>query len=372
MNNENFFPSLPLLNKINGAAFYNEACVLVAFQHLLPTVGSLFEKLISNGWVASDIFVLGKCYSTVEPVYNSMKKLGIHVFKGTTPKQHGYYQETIEKDAADIWHHAEQRILNNNIKKVIILDENNTLYKTIPQSLKNTCKLIAIEQTRRKTPYSSELFPIISVANSWVKKNLETFFIGYSITQSLIKSLKKNNITSQRVLIVGAGGIGRSCEKFLASKNYETVVFSGKNKDLLKILIKNSDIILGCTGVDLFKGINNFDFLEQKVLVSGSVGDIEFSSYLKTISNPKQNEFADIKINNTTVINSGYPINFDRKKEQEKISDIQLTRAIVMAGIMQAFKHNQQFLEVNTDIENQVKHDWLKMNNQDNIFEQVA
>ena len=118
-------------------------------------------------------------------------------------------------------------------------------------------------------------------------------------------------------------------------------------------------MIIGATGTDFTKGVVFDNLIGQKYLASASSSDIEFYSILNRNRFENLYEDFDISINTNstfTVLNGGYPINFNRTVEVEKPQNISLTRCLLYAGFTQALRLDYKNLKnkiVRLDVMNQ-------------------
>jgi hypothetical protein len=110
-------------------------------------------------------------------------------------------------------------------------------------------------------------------------------------------------------------------------------------------VLSSADLIFGCTGRDIFKrkklpkGLGG-----AKILASCSTGDNEFLTLLKRAAGEQRRDtnvpFGDASLaqpnGSLTILRGGFPINFDGSRESVAASDIQLTRGLLLGGIVQA------------------------------------
>jgi hypothetical protein len=116
----------------------------------------------------------------------------------------------------------------------------------------------------------------------------------------------------------------------------------------LSSLISTSDYVFGCTGEDITSKIDICALShDDKSLISCSSDDTEFKSLLKFIQKTSMRNFPvsspldDIfyKTGHKSIIRifrGGFPINFDNSKKIEHTQGIQLTRGLMLGGILQA------------------------------------
>ena len=98
-----------------------------------------------------------------------------------------------------------------------------------------------------------------------------------------------------------------------------------------------ADLILGCTGMTSITQAQHRFLKKGCILASASSSDREFDSVFIRAKNPAfYNCFQDVDNGHVTLLNSGFPINFDGKRHSIAPEKIQITRALLTAGILQA------------------------------------
>ncbi len=158
--------------------------------------------------------------------------------------------------------------------------------------------------------------------------------------------------------IFGLGNIGRALVKDL-SDHYHLSVFD-HNEDITNALIKidsdanslylNADFIIGATGND----VSNLNWVKKagkdKILMSVSSGDKEFKGLLniskKYIQEPVSSLLDNVVINTEDgyrlkILRGGTPINFDNNIHSVLPEYIQLTRALLLIGVIQAIENSR-------------------------------
>jgi S-adenosylhomocysteine hydrolase len=250
-----------------------------------------------------------------------------------------------------LWHRVLESRKNNTFSKLIILDDGGDVWTSIPWEKVGDLQIAGTEQTQRGITRILDtrmrLPPIISTATSGVKKEMESVFIG----QSVIRKLNQvANYEIQKIGILGMGSIGKAIFYDLQKRNINCYYYDPIDKDYgdgklssIDELLHRSDIIIGATGQNVlqetpFERING-----HKYLVSVSSADLEFGSVLQFQENLNSSPFDDIKVKvhdnlSFTILNGGYPINFDRKNDATPDDEIVLTRCLLYIGMMQAEK----------------------------------
>lgn len=362
------FPKLPILEELKQykrTDINYENVYLIAVQHLVETTGSLFEAIVDIGIKPGNIYLQGKLYSTHFSVERQLRNLGINVYNASMPDKFGIVRESLRKDISKVWQLAQQRFTNESI--IIILDDGGLAIKQAPNELFKQCKLYGIEQTTSGLRYQpdKDFFPIIQVATSAAKVYLEPNFISRALLRKLTPYLYRN--PPNKIGIVGFGHIGKAVAHFF-SKRYNVCIYDTKD-DVLKTnigklivctsideLVMKCDLIIGATGVD----ISNIDWdklvNENKTLISVSSSDIEFNSLLKKYNEILWVKYKDVLLNIKIrlkngkwlkLIRGGTVANFNNGLESCRANQIQLTRALLFSGILQALNNNLQLKGVN-------------------------
>lgn len=343
-------------------------------QHILRTNVPLFQHLIQTlGANPQYIFLNGKGYSDSEEAEGLFKELGIHYFKldedYVIP---GRYQNRLRTHLKKSWEVFTQTIKTQLIEKIVVFDEGGHCFETMPEPLCFKYAMAGIEQTRGGL-YSPTIevlpFPLVEVASSAAKRQLESPLIIEALLKKLqaILSQKTKELNSDTVFgVLGNGAIGYHLTRYLLRKGYNVVAFdenpssfSGpewkqknfyRGKNVREVLIRSSTIF-GCTGKNVIKTKEILDSIAtDKTLVSCTSEDKEFQSILQEMSRPRHSSlfrklltgekeelcYITRSGGNITILNKGFPINFDHSGESVPAEEIQLTRALMLGAFIQA------------------------------------
>ena len=338
---------------------------IICAQHLVSTTYSLFYMLLQLGLKASNLSVIGKCYSTDPQAFSQIKTLGIDVCESSLKfNSHTsfdkYYRSHIKKFVME----RIEKLKSSHCKKIIILDDGGELISEIAPILEKNCKIIGIEQTSsgyHKLSESKLNLPIINVARSPAKLNYETPIITKLILNTLTKSLKDLDLTPGKALIIGNGVIGSHIRTVL-KETHEISTFdevptkSTIKKSKLKKSLGNFDLIIGCTGRSAFKA-NDFALLKKNaILVSVSSSDREFDAVNLRKKLPVEYDcHQNLAIDGKWLINCGFPVNFSSNYREIDCDGLQLTRSLILSAVLQAANDTnmKQNGFVSLDLENQ-------------------
>lgn len=394
---------------------------IVAMPHVMPDVVDWMTALISLGMRPENIHLLGKQYSQVDVTREKLKKLGID-FVDYTPAAMGQYYETLqEKDLPKFWQHSLEKI-DHSLKErgpqnVIVMDDGGRVLKSIPPQLADNpkVKVVGVEQTTNGFDVAQEeghAIDIIIPAKSALKLECEAPFIADAAVRKLRDKL--GIFRNRDVAVIGIGNIGGSVASTLADNHNDVFVYDravrirdselddpnhllpphvniyeapapGCSKTGARLLrkgeppttqsyyichsleqaVQSSNYVFGCTGRDIFKGVDldHMQFqgpnkqLDETRFISVSSGDKEFLSLLRWIA--RQPEFLhhgaqeksgsrwDVTINHNgsklRVMQQGFPVNFDGKTCSGTPEEMQLISSFLLASIVQGYEYLRKY-----------------------------
>lgn len=336
--------NLPGLLKVARPAKRPTDVVVIALQHLLPSLTYLLRRVLDYGFAAQNIWMLGKPYSTIRQTEQILRdSFGIRVAATATHDAFlpGEYVQITERLASEFWQGIMETI--GTARDVILLDEGGLLRKTMPaRFLSLSHRLVAIEHTSSGwNPGDSDiqLYPVILKARSFAKLRFESPFIARSLMLRLASELKRlsghgagedsnavltdsqisQQLAHRTIGIIGFGHLGSTICKFLHSIGVKSLLAYDRDANAFAVpearfvtqvhrrsdLVFKSEIVLGCTGsalenieMALFAGTyvaakhkrlatDSAHSLPPKFFGSCSSGDREFSQlfpYLMTVN----------------------------------------------------------------------------------------
>lgn len=185
-------------------------------------------------------------------------------------------------------------------------------------------------------------YPSVLVCRSAAK----LYFESQIIARGIIRKLASLELLHGVIGIIGLGALGGSLARQLLSKGLAVVGhdLNGGPVDLHDIatalgdLLVRSDLILGCSGTDALAQADMSMLRGKKLFASCSSSNVEFKSILERLP-PRgvfQSASGPIGGATCTVLNGGFPINFDRVTEWELFDEILLTRKLCFEGVVQA------------------------------------
>ena len=218
----------------------------------------------------------------------------------------------------------------------LILDEGGVLHHRFSGS-----NVAGVEQTSfgLRTDWH---YPSVLVCRSAAK----LFFESQIIARGIIRKLAALELLHGVIGVIGLGALGGSLARQLLSAGMNVLGHDrdGGPVDLHDIvaplgdLLARSDLILGCSGTDVLARADISRLRGQKIFASCSSSNIEFKSILERLPRRDAFEPASGPVGGATytVLNGGFPINFDRVTEWESFEEILLTRKLCFEGVVQA------------------------------------
>jgi hypothetical protein len=282
---------------------------ILAIQHLLPSQHYLFAELAKNDDVRR-LTILPKTYSHIPGTLNEIADFKI--------------VESVEA------------LIAQRSSRMLILDEGGLIHGAVASL---GLQAVGVEQTTNGMR-DSWSYPVVLVARCGAKLVFESQIIANGIVRKLA-SLGLIN-SKNKFGVIGMGALGEALFKKLDSigeyvEAYDKIK-NAPHHSTRNSLLKNSDVLLGCTGKQSVT-LNDLPLLKKSVvLASCSSGQKEFENIATLHARPSSYETLEVPVSDGTayVLNGGYPVNFDRQKEWETDDEIWLTRSLMLAGANQA------------------------------------
>jgi len=406
----NVFVRLPVLDImvnrircIEESPLFDTAVVYV--HHPLRTSLNLLDAMFSIGLDPKNTFVLGKHYSENEWVVQETERLGVHYQRCSAQTVLGGFDETFSVDINRLWERVVQDLEKKiNIKNLLVLDHGGYAINFMPSSIRNRMNIIGLEKTSgglinlvRQGCIPS--FPLINMANCATKKFLESPLIAEAVVEKLSPVIP---VSQEPTMcgVIGYGSIGKAIAEKLLSLGHRVIVYDNDVSQLetanlrknfvstndLVSLVASADLLFGCSGQDVTKSIEAFRLSPRdKTLVSCSSGDREFLTLLRLVqknntthapANPLENVVYESDFGGKIkILRGGFPYNFDDTGESVPANEIQLTRALVFAGVIQAidFFKNPEIIgkkglyALDSCLQKFIVHEWLKLQSEDKI-----
>lgn len=323
---------------------------VIGIQHIVRT-----NRLMLETWCerydleAENIFLLGKCYSTDPTTADLLRARGIYVHPGSNRfEREMLFSKYFPDEVRHFWNTSRTSLRRRGITKFIVLDDGAWLLDKAKDS--GTIRF-GIEQTSsghaRLVRRNKQLaFPIVNVARSFCKTELEANVIGQRIAEKVGASLRIRNLPTKCVLI-GNGSIGKQIGNSLRAMGIAVAVFDKQRSRTtipsreLGHQTNTAGVIIGATGntscgIPLLEKCKN-----HLLLASASSGDWEFpADILRGGGCWAESCHEDSEWNGKTLLNSGFPINFDGDYAVADPNQMWLTRALMSIALVQGFFHS--------------------------------
>jgi hypothetical protein len=355
-------PLLPVLDDITDALAASghgslcEGAVFVCVQHLLDSTGSMIEALIRLGARPSDIFILGKRYSSSPEVLDRLRSIGVQVSDAGRPNRWQEFGKTFDGDVRRMWEHVMESRLRDSQSPVVVLDDGGHCILHTPKQLVSRTRVVSVEQTTSGLKKIARArFPVINVASSAVKRYVEAPLVAETVLAKTLASVP--DLPMRSIGIIGFGSIGAALASSAAAKGNKRIFAfdtdpvkvgsSGSSVHCcgnLSEVLKNADVIFGCTGENLEIARQLPTLGGKKVLVSCSSEDREFHTLVQQFYKNNLIAFSEyeadipLKYGPTEIrlLRGGFPINFDHSPESVPNEDIQVTRGLLLGAVSQA------------------------------------
>lgn len=338
---------------------------ICGLQHILPSQEQLFGAIRESGIADGLPIVIGKLYSTVRnalPPENYLAHEPLEIIY-----DRGNFEGAFKASLKPFCERQGITVSQKSKQPVVILDDGGFVSGFLSTYfLERGCPVIIIEQTTSGLRYARTYScPVVSVASSVLKREVESVLIADSIVRAIIaRSILPGK--HENWAIAGFGAVGAALCRALRAIHVRRVFVYDRDAQLrlaasnegfevvedARTLVEKADILFGCTGEDFSKTVPRADVNRRKTdLVCASCGssDFEFGSWMvdtgETCLHRRNgrsggNGFADVSAEFATgsfrILSGGFPINLDRRLKSDPVEDFVLTRMLVFVGILQA------------------------------------
>lgn len=326
--------------------------LIICVQHLYSTTYNMFDKLFKMGLKPSNLHIVGKCYSTDPEVFDQLKKDGVNVSPLSNYfDSHNPYDSNFEKKIEDFFDEVIKKSSIESYEKIIILDDGGFLCRIANRKLPKLSNIIGVEQTSagfNRIKREGSFFPVINAARSHIKMKYESPIIINLALKKLRDKIAHLNPQPKKILIIGFGTLGKVVYDNLHT-NYDISAYDTDpskstlpSQDLHSHL-KDYDLIIGATG-ETSLTYKDFSYLKKPVvLASISSSDREFDAvHLRTKAPQTHQCHTDLLIEGVTLLNCGFPINFDNDYKTIDTDNFQLTRSLILGAVCQAYQTDPQ------------------------------
>jgi len=343
-------------------------CLVIACQHLLGSQELMFKKFIEKGLKPTNLFILGKCYSSSKVVIDRLKSGGVYIHPGSLRfDSHKSFDEQFDDNVKDLIEYVKSKKQLKNFIKIILLDDGGYLIYWANSLLSDYKNIVSVEQTSsgyHKLKSFDCKFSIINVARSKAKLVVESPVISKAIIVTMDKSLKKLNLEPRDVLIIGMGAIGTQLYSDLKEKYNISSYDRTFNNHIAPKNPDKFDMIIGCTGESV---IDEYSKLKKDViLVSASSSDREFSAFkIRKMTKKNRVIHKDYHVQNIYLLNSGFPVCFTGSVHSSPPREIQLTIALLFSGVCQGLikKYPKGFINLDEKIQENIIKEYYRIIN---------
>jgi len=359
---------------------------VVLYTHCLPSFLDLVEFIIKNGFLAGNIFVIPKLYSAIPSAVEKLNALGVKILDYHFSFEVGKFDESARRHVASCCLEVQKFIrrqakLQSNRNRVILVDDGGFL----TESWNKICSggntdAVSVQQTASGmyNNQTATTIPYINVAQSAAKRWFEAKIIATGLL-SKVSSIGEIDY-SKKIGVAGYGAVGRALVNLLQDNGAHIIVHDVSNRNVpalrkfrfvsdQKAFLQDADIVFGCVGLNWISRETAHKISGSKTLISCSSRDVEFSELFQTFEhkNLDGDPFSDMLIYGKSkfhVLNAGFPVNFDRKVEYEKLSEIVITRALILAAVLQARcvrpGRYSKPIKLSCAIQRQIVRNWLE------------
>jgi S-adenosylhomocysteine hydrolase len=372
-----------------------EPCVC-GLQHIVPSQEQLFTALRERKIVTAAPVIFGKLYSTV-PI-----ALPPHAYSAHELDELVYPRGSFERSFQNALHDLcdLRRILPqaSNGAPVIILDDGGFVSEYLVKHYTEAgSPTVVVEQTTSGLRRASCLpCPVVAVAGSIVKREIESLFVA----EGMVRCLAPHGIIPRRGAtwgVAGFGAVGRALATLVREKGVRVLVheFDERARTAAttagfaamtdgETFACESDVILGCTGADFTAGLRRGAIRRKKPrLICASCGssDTEFSSWIahagqaridhvdgRVHGNAFDDVDGDFQLGAYRVLAGGFPVNLNRLPDSDP-PEFLLTRMLLFAGVIEALplfcsapRHANSIHRLSREAESRVLSAWLETN----------
>ncbi|WP_437968848.1 hypothetical protein WMF04_05915 [Sorangium sp. So ce260] len=283
--------SLPVLDAMAHALSPGvdlEGCFLVASMHLLQDSDAVLRKLEGWGLDPRNAVVFGKPYSTNLGVVAGLLERGYTVHSSSylmderIPLGRALETTALEALTATVGKWAKA----GGGRKILLVDDGGKLIRVAHDHFHGLAEAFSsVEHTSRgifELEHTNLRMPVVNVARSWTKMNVESTYIGESVDAHLERRLGRID-PSATALVVGYGAIGKAVAACLRRRGLEVLVHDpalhGGDEEPYERLLARADLVLGCSGRTTLDEVHWRHLKSGAVLVSCSSLDLEFAAW---------------------------------------------------------------------------------------------
>jgi hypothetical protein len=353
-----------------AAAHRKKAKSVVCVQHVLRCIHELLLYTRSSGF-ADQVSILGKSYSSSPEVLRQMLIDGIRATGGPPDPSFGNWEDEHRKSVKDLIERTDEA------ESQLYVDDGGYLISEVidrrlggkPSSRQDSAgvELTTSGAMQIRSRGDGAFFPIVNVAQCWVKRNIESPLIAQAVADKCARSfVSLLDRRSHIVILGGNGALGKSLVDWLKSEARVPPTIDNIDRDgtglveRLCAALAGATAVFGCTGTDAFASLGTDTIraalkrrteknMQPLELISCSSGDIEFRRLIQLVNRIGEpiDRFpaSDLYINDpdngglsrlAIIRRGGFPVNFSNSPDSVPLPDIRLTTSLLAAGMAQA------------------------------------
>jgi len=317
--------------------------LLVASQHILETNRILFEYLLRHELRPENTYLVGKCYSTNRVAMRRFQHMGIQVSPASIAydSQRPFDTQFIEYTRRFL-EQVRQQTGDRAYRRIVVLEDGGELMTRAFTMFHGRSRVVGIEQTSAGFHRLSrrELnLPVINVARSNAKLELESPEIARAFKLRLNQGLAQLHLQPRSALILGSGALGsaliRCLESSFRTKSFDRIpLLSDFAARLLPTIIRDQDLIVGATGETSIPQRLHGLLRPGTVLASASSSDREFDAvHFRRANAPSGDCHETVSCQGVHLLNGGFPVNFDGGEHSVSLDRIQITLALLFSAV---------------------------------------
>lgn len=335
-------------------------CHVLAVQHVHTSMVPLVEALRLGGAEVGRITVVGKSYSTRPRAVAALREGGVTVVDPGRMEDPGRsYEVELEQQVTTVLADLRTRTARSGTT-LLVLDEGAVAGKVLTRMPALAARARVVEQTTRGARWLETAhvpFPVVDVARSAAKATLEGPLVARCMAVGLRRILGETSRTAHRVGIVGYGRMGARLAGELAGEaeilvsDTDAAQLRRARADGYRVcprdeLLPAVDVLVGCTGGPILDERALAGRTAPLLLVNGASSDIEFALWHTRrpeaivsgadAATPWTNHYAVDPARRVILAAGGFPSNFYGTGEPLTARQFQLTRALMLAGAIQA------------------------------------
>lgn len=332
---------------------------ILAVQHVHSSMAPLVDALLLGGADPDELTVVSKAYSSKPRALAAVRQRGVRVVEADEMADpcHSYEIELREAVAGLLDRAAESG------RPLLVLDEGAVASRGLRPRPDLAGRTRLVEQTTRGARWDEQAglqFTVVDVARSAAKAEFEAPLVARAMVDGLLIALADLDLQPRRVGLVGYGRMGLRLARRLsrhfevavtdtASDNVRRAQADGFKVGLLADLAGEAELLIGCTGSAIVDERSLEGFKASLILANGASSDIEFALWGRrkpdsivhsraggSAKRPWDNHYTLGSTVRHTLLAGGFPVNFYHPAEPITPQEFQLTRALMLAGAVQA------------------------------------